>query len=123
MQDPDAPPPEAAMRVYYDRGEEFDRLSSPLGIVESIRTREIIERALVPAPAVIADIGGGPGAYSEWLAQKGYTVEHRDISTVHVEHVRMRAADGVHTTTGDARPLDLLTSRWTRFSSSARCTT
>jgi hypothetical protein len=30
-------------------------------------------------PAVVADIGGGPGRYALWLASLGYQVEHRDL--------------------------------------------
>ena len=70
---------EAAVRAYYERGEERDRLSDGRGQLEYIRTTEIVARRLPPPPAVIADIGGGPGRYALWLASLGYQVEHRDL--------------------------------------------
>jgi len=62
---------EAALRGHYDRGEERCRLSSAIGQVEFERTIEVISRALPAPPAVVADIGGGPGRYSIWLAERG----------------------------------------------------
>jgi SAM-dependent methyltransferase len=58
----------AAMFEYYERGGERDRLDEPAGQLESARTRQIIARHLPPPPATVADIGGGPGRYSLWLA-------------------------------------------------------
>jgi SAM-dependent methyltransferase len=63
-----------------------------------------------PSPAIVADIGGGPGAYSIWLASLGYSVRHRDLMPSHVEHVRRDArAAGVEveSAVADARSLDL----------------
>jgi hypothetical protein len=48
---------------------------------------QILERALPPAPAAVADVGGGPGRYSVWLAERGYTVHDRDLVPLHVEQV------------------------------------
>ena len=83
---------------------------TPFGQVELARTREIVERHLPPAPAVVADVGGGPGRYSLWLAERGYTVRHRDLVTLHVEQLAADAAAGgltVDSAIGDARALDL----------------
>jgi ubiquinone/menaquinone biosynthesis C-methylase UbiE len=44
------------------------------------------------APAKIVDIGGGPEAYSCWLAGLGYEVHLVDALTLHVEQAR-RASD------------------------------
>jgi SAM-dependent methyltransferase len=98
------------VRAYYERDEERDRLKSGSSLVEFERTKEILGRALPPPPAVVADIGGGPGAYAIWLASLGYEVRHRDLMPHHVEHVRRDAeAAGVRVETevGDARALDL----------------
>lgn len=97
------------MHAYYDRAEEGTRLDSPLGVVEFLRTQEIILRALPPAPAVVADIGGGPGRYALWLAGAGagYEVEHRDLVQHHVDELATAAPRGVRTRLGDARALDL----------------
>ncbi len=59
-------------------------------MIEFERTKEIILRLLPPAPALVADIGGGPGRYAGWLAGLGYGVEHRDLMPLHVEQVRPR---------------------------------
>jgi hypothetical protein len=75
---------EAVVRAYYERGEERDRLSDGRGQLEFIRTTEIVARRLPPAPAVIADIGGGPGRYALWLASFDYQVE-RPVSTASSE--------------------------------------
>jgi SAM-dependent methyltransferase len=98
------------LQGHYVRGEERDRLDTPFGQVEYARTCEILARALPPAPAAVADIGGGPGRYALWLAGRGYTVHHRDLVELHVEQVtRGAAAAGLELDSrmGDARHLDL----------------
>jgi SAM-dependent methyltransferase len=50
----------AALRAYYARGLERDRLSSARGQLEFARTCEIVLRALPPAPALVADAAGVP---------------------------------------------------------------
>ena len=95
------------MFAHYSRRLEADRLISPKGLLEFERTIEIIERVVPPPPAVVADVGGGPGRYSAWLAERGYRVEHRDRVALHVEQMSSAALQGVHTAVGDARALDL----------------
>jgi SAM-dependent methyltransferase len=102
--------PADEIQLYYSRGEERDRLGLPLGVVEFERTVEIIERHLPLPPAVVADIGGGPGRYSLWLAGLGYTVRHRDLVPLHVEQLSWAAGTkglNIETALGDARALDL----------------
>src|SRR6478752_4996679 len=98
------------VRDYYDRGEERDRLAAGAGLLEWLRTQELLLRHLPPAPAVVADIGGGPGRYARWLASVGYRVHHRDLMPLHVQQLAADAtADGitVDSAVGDARTLDL----------------
>lgn len=59
---------------HYDQVREADRLARGSGPLELARTQEILRRHLPPAPAVILDVGGGPGVYSCWLASQGYQV-------------------------------------------------
>jgi SAM-dependent methyltransferase len=95
------------VRAYYDRREERGRLESAKGALELERTQEILQRNLPPAPAVVADIGGGPGRYAIWLAGLGYRVEHRDLMGLHVNQLRSLGVDEITTGVGDAREIDL----------------
>jgi SAM-dependent methyltransferase len=95
---------------YYALGGERDRLTgSARGLLEFERTKEIVLRRLPAAPAVVADVGGGPGRYALWLAGRGYRVEHRDLMPLHVEQLRADAGDRdpIGTAVADARELDL----------------
>lgn len=95
------------MRAYYEQGKERDRLAGPKGLLELTRTQEIVQRRLPAAPAVVADIGGGPGRYALWLAEQGYSVQHRDLMELHVRQVEEWGHPSVRTALGDARHLDL----------------
>ena len=98
-----------ALRAYYERGMERERLSDGRGDLEFTRTTEIVLRRLPAAPAVVADIGGGPGRYALWLASLGYQVEHRDLMPLHVEQLTAEAAGvaGIRTAVGDVRDTGL----------------
>jgi SAM-dependent methyltransferase len=101
---------DAAMHQHYEIGEEAARLADlDRGWLEYERTKEIVLRALPPAPAVVADIGGGPGRYALWLAELGYQVVHRDIVPLHVQQLTEAAGCGsaISSALGDARDLDL----------------
>jgi SAM-dependent methyltransferase len=100
---------DTALRAYYERGMERERLSDGRGELEFTRTTEIARRRLPAAPAVVADVGGGPGRYALWLASLGYQVEHRDLMPLHVGQLAADAAGvtGIRTAVGDARDLDL----------------
>ncbi|MGE0825404.1 MAG: hypothetical protein AB7G75_20645 [Candidatus Binatia bacterium] len=65
-------PPEA--QAHYATEVELDRLSQGLGQLEFVRSQEILSRYLPAPPAVIFDVGGGPGRYAHWLAARGYVV-------------------------------------------------
>ena len=95
----------AAMFEYYERGGEQGRLDAPAGQLEFTRTRQIIARHLPPPPATVADIGGGPGRYSLWLAELGYRVLHRDVVPLHVDQLRRQAAGNprIDSAVADAR--------------------
>jgi SAM-dependent methyltransferase len=98
----------SAMHAYYELGKEADRLAAKgAGRLEFERTTEIVLRALPPAPAVVADVGGGPGRYALWLAGLGYRVVHRDLMPLHVQQLTAAGAAGIESAVGDARELDL----------------
>jgi SAM-dependent methyltransferase len=88
--------------AYYDRGEEAGRLSG-WGRLEMVRTQILLEAHLPPAPAVVLDVGGGPGAYAVWLQDRGYEVRLVDPVALHVEQAR--AAGVERAEVGDARAL------------------
>ena len=97
------------MREYYALGGEQERLDEPRGQLEFERTKEIVLRHLPPPPAIVADIGGGPGRYALWLAQLGYEVLHRDVVSLHVQQLQEAAGGGsrIRSAVADARELDL----------------
>jgi len=97
------------IQAFYADGREQGRLASGIGPLEFARSREIIARHLPPASAVVYDIGGGPGAYSFWLAGLGYQVHLLDLSLLHIRQAQERdhtgtvRLAGIHV--GDARML------------------
>lgn len=70
---------------YYAAGAEMGRLFRGINQLERARTEEQLSRHLPPTPAVILDVGGGPGVYAHWLAAQGYTVHLVDPVPLHVE--------------------------------------
>ncbi len=62
------------IQKFYETGVEKERLAKDAGLIEKLRTEKILSQFLPKAPAVIYDVGGGMGAYSFDLAEKGYTV-------------------------------------------------
>jgi ubiquinone/menaquinone biosynthesis C-methylase UbiE len=61
-----------SIQQYYDEYPEHDRLNSARGQLEFERTKRIVQRFLPTPPAIVADVGGGTGPYSFWLASLGY---------------------------------------------------
>jgi SAM-dependent methyltransferase len=99
-----------AIGAFYARGLERDRLAGGPGALEFARTRVLLQRYLPPAPAVVADVGGGPGRYARWLAERGYEVHLVDPVPLHIEQARAGdrpAAALASAEIGDARSLAL----------------
>lgn len=88
---------------------ERDRLFSPgFGELTRLRTWELFDRLLPPPPAVILDVGGGPGIHAEHLASRGYEVRLFDPVPCHIDEARGRATAGLVTFSareGEARDL------------------
>jgi ubiquinone/menaquinone biosynthesis C-methylase UbiE len=98
------------IRRYYDLGLEADRLKTAEGELEFVRTKEIITRYLPSPPAVILDVGGGPGTYACWLARKGFEMHLVDPVPLHTEQAKLASQDQPEfpirsITLGDARDL------------------
>jgi ubiquinone/menaquinone biosynthesis C-methylase UbiE len=98
--------------AYYARGLERDRLATGPGALEFARTQVLLEQYLPPPPAVVADVGGGPGRYAVWLVERGYRVHLVDPVPLHIEQARLAAGNRLSAglasaELGDARRLDL----------------
>ena len=83
---------------HYADGVESGRLSVGMGRLERLRTWELLHRWLPPAPAVVLDVGGGPGRYAVPLAAAGYEVHLVDAVPFHVEQAARASEES-------ARPL------------------
>jgi 2-polyprenyl-3-methyl-5-hydroxy-6-metoxy-1,4-benzoquinol methylase len=79
-----------SIEQYYAEFPEDDRLKSGFGQLEFERTKTIVQRFLPLPPAVVADVGGGTGPYSFWLASLGYEVHLIDPSTRLVQVCKSR---------------------------------
>jgi ubiquinone/menaquinone biosynthesis C-methylase UbiE len=73
---------------YYQQNNEAQRLAQGAGLLEFLRTQEIVRRYLPPPPAVILDVGGGAGIHSLWLARDGYEVHLIDPAPNLVEQAK-----------------------------------
>lgn len=80
------------VRSYYDHEhDEWGRLESELGAYEWATATRRLAQFLPPPPARVLDIGGGPGRYAIWLAERGYEVTLVDLSPHLVEQAASRA--------------------------------
>lgn len=73
---------------HYASGYESQRLQGGSSQIELARTQELVMRYMPQPPAVIFDVGGGPGVYAYWLARQGYEVHLIDVNPLHVEMAR-----------------------------------
>lgn len=83
---PSSVPPE--MLEHYSTGYEAQRLQQGASHIELVRSQEIIMRYIPKPPAMVLDIGGGPGVYAFWLAKQGYEVHLIDVNPLHIEQAR-----------------------------------
>jgi ubiquinone/menaquinone biosynthesis C-methylase UbiE len=81
---PAGPPRATEIDAHYATGGELGRLAGGVGRLEFARTLEILRRYLPPPPAVVADVGGGPGRYACGLAREGYEVHLIDPVPLHL---------------------------------------
>jgi ubiquinone/menaquinone biosynthesis C-methylase UbiE len=99
------------IEAFYGRGGERHRLGCGEGALELARTQQLLRRYLPAPPAIVADVGGGPGRYAVWLASRGHHVHLIDLARLHVEQARAAARDAGTTLAsaevGDARSLAL----------------
>ena len=95
---------------YRDAARERDRLFTRRdGRLEHLRTLELLERHLPSTPARVLDVGGGPGTYAAWLAERGYATHLIEPAPVLLEAAAAYSATlpiPFTTALGDARQLD-----------------
>jgi len=94
---------------YYEEVPEEGRLTGGPSQLEFERTKETVLRYLSPPPATVLDVGGAAGAYSLWLAERGYQVHLIDAMPRLVEVAQRRSEASPHRIVdcqvGDARNL------------------
>jgi ubiquinone/menaquinone biosynthesis C-methylase UbiE len=105
--DPRVPSLEPEIREYYEQGREAGRLSGefPSGPLELARTQELILRNLPAGVLDVLDVGGGPGVYAAWMAQRGHRVRLVDPVQLHLDQARQRQPS-LEAVKGDARELE-----------------
>ena len=97
---------------YYSRKfSEAQRLGAGPSRLEFLRTLDVLERLLPPAPAVVLDVGGAAGRYACWLAKKGHKVHLIDPVEKHIKQAGQASASQpdhpiTKLQTGDARALN-----------------
>jgi ubiquinone/menaquinone biosynthesis C-methylase UbiE len=78
--------------AFYARGLERDRLARGDGALEFARTTMLLDRYLPGPGSDVIDVGGGPGRYALWLAERGYRVHLVDPVPLHIEQARSASA-------------------------------
>jgi len=73
---------------FYENVNEDVRLEKQT--LEFTRSKNIISRYLFSDGMEIADIGGGTGPYSFWLAEQGHNVHLLDITQKHIEIAKQK---------------------------------
>lgn len=109
LNEPDETLP-AEVLTHYSGAMEQTRLLQGSGQLELARTQELLTRYLKAPPAVIYDVGGGPGTYALWLARAGYEVHLIDAVPHHVAQARQASGKQsaqplASASVGDARHL------------------
>lgn len=77
---------------FYSKTSEENRLTLGLGPLEFERNCELIQRYLPKKNLNIADVGGGPGIYAEWLTGLGHHVTLIDPVEKHIRQAKKRAS-------------------------------
>jgi ubiquinone/menaquinone biosynthesis C-methylase UbiE len=97
------------IRRYYEEAPEAERLRTGPFQLEFERTKELLAERLPKPPAIVLDVGGGPGTYALWLAELGYEVHLIDPVDQLVAQAQRRSDAVAHRiescSVGDAREL------------------
>lgn len=95
---------------FYNQSGEESRLTQGLGPLEFERNKTLIAQFLCGKPALIVDVGGGPGHYAAWLAGLGNSVVLVEPVEKHIRQAKKRSAglkNPFKCLKGDAAYLDI----------------
>ena len=98
------------VRAYYDADAEMEWNRLDKHPVEFELTKRFLSRHINPGSRVL-DVGGGPGRYALWLAQRGCRVTLADLSQANVDFALTKATEASLALRGlraDARNLSAL---------------
>lgn len=76
------------VKKFYDRQVEHEWTRAERHPVEFEITKRLLLKHLPKPPAKVLDLGGGPGHYSIWLAELGYSVTLFDLSENNIAFAR-----------------------------------
>jgi SAM-dependent methyltransferase len=99
-----------SITAFYSQSAEESRLKMGLGPLEFERNKDLISRYLPESKGLIADIGGGPGHYAQWLASLGHQVILVDPVDKHIQQAEKRSHKSRHSfkcILGEARQLPI----------------
>ena len=101
---------EEIVKEYYNNFKEDERFSAPHRKVEFITTVNYIEKFAKKGDKIL-ELGAGTGAYSVYLAKKGYKVDSVEISEHNLEMLRINTEKLPNVTVreGDAVELGMYT--------------
>ncbi len=98
------------IRTYYEQAPEQQRLRTGPSQLEFERTKQLLAERLPKPPAIVLDVGGGPGAYALWLSELGYEVHLIDPVAHLVAQAEQQSEKATHQikscSVGDARELN-----------------
>ncbi len=77
---------------YYEKFDEWERLSSASGILEKITILKIVAD-YIPAASHIFDLGSGPGRYAMEFVRMGHRVTLADLSSRFIEQAKRKFAN------------------------------
>lgn len=97
---------------HYRQSPETDRISNGVNRLERERIKQLLERFLPDPPAVVRDVGGGPGYYAGFLAERDYEVHLVDLLEKHVEQARQRSEELADASIADVAVADARELPW-----------
>ena len=105
--------------LQYASGYEARRHETGGGKLDAARTQELMRRFLPSPPALVRDVGGGPGGHACWLAREGYEVHLVDLVPLHVELARRASEDQPNHPLASIAAADARTLPWNEGTSDA----